>query len=76
LISFDLPLTVSHGQQNVHSVIRNRWVRTTGANRLVFAGNDNLRGRRPNADVDVCFNDNIAVIAVGIKRVTTARFLD
>ena len=31
---------------------------------LYFAGDDNLRGRTPKADVDVCFNGNIAVSQV------------
>jgi hypothetical protein len=29
--------------------------------RLIFAGDYNLRGRTPKADVDLCFNGNIAV---------------
>jgi hypothetical protein len=32
--------------------------------RLVFRGRYNLRGRTPKADVDVCFNDNIAISQV------------
>jgi hypothetical protein len=48
----------------VHSPIRNRCIRITGANRPVFAGDYNLRGRTPKADVDVCFNDNIAASQV------------
>ena len=31
---------------------------------LYFAGDYNLRGRTPKADVDVCFNGNIAVSQV------------
>src|SRR5207253_10044326 len=31
---------------------------------LYFAGDYNLRGRTPRADVDVCFNGNIAVSRV------------
>jgi 5'-nucleotidase len=31
---------------------------------LYFAGDYNLRGRTPKADVDVCFNGNIAVSEV------------
>jgi hypothetical protein len=31
---------------------------------LYFAGDYNLRGRAPKADVDVCFNGNIAVFQV------------
>jgi 5'-nucleotidase len=31
---------------------------------LYYAGDYNLRGRNPNADVDVCFNGNIAVSQV------------
>ena len=31
---------------------------------LYFAGDYNLRDRTPNADVDVCFNGNIAVSQV------------
>jgi broad specificity polyphosphatase/5'/3'-nucleotidase SurE len=31
---------------------------------LYYAGDYNLRGRTPNADVDVCFNGNIAVSKV------------
>jgi hypothetical protein len=39
----------------------------------------NRRGRIPKADVDVCFNGNIASpgeIAFGGRRVTTATFTD
>jgi 5'-nucleotidase len=31
---------------------------------LYYAGDYNLRGRTPKADVDVCFNGNIAVSQV------------
>jgi 5'-nucleotidase len=31
---------------------------------LYFAGDYNLRGRTPKADVDVCFNGNIAISQV------------